>query len=67
MTKLSSSDNTSTPRNPTAVIVGSGWAGLWTLYSLREAGFDVVAYEATNDVGGVWHYVNYPGCRNVGV
>lgn len=48
-----------------AVVVGSGWAGIWTLHSLRKAGFNVLLVEAKDDVGGVWKYINYPGCRNV--
>lgn len=35
-----------------AVVIGAGWAGLWTLYRLRQRGFNAVIIEAHEDVGG---------------
>ncbi|MBT0567564.1 NAD(P)/FAD-dependent oxidoreductase [Williamsia sp. CHRR-6] len=48
----------------TIAIIGAGFAGLSTAKVLREAGFDVVVYDRTPDVGGVWSRTRrYPGLR----
>ena len=57
-----------TPRAATedvcdAVVVGAGFAGLYMLHRLREAGFSVRAFEAGGDVGGTWYWNRYPGAR----
>src|SRR4051812_26462976 len=46
-----------------AVIVGTGFAGMYMLHKLRELGFTVKAYEAGSDVGGTWYWNRYPGAR----
>jgi len=46
-----------------AVIVGAGFAGLYALYKLRELGMTAHAFEAGQDVGGVWYWNRYPGAR----
>lgn len=46
-----------------AVVVGAGFAGLYMLYRLREAGFTTRVYEAGESVGGVWYWNRYPGAR----
>ncbi|KAL9620112.1 MAG: hypothetical protein Q9160_005318 [Pyrenula sp. 1 TL-2023] len=46
-----------------ALVVGASWAGIWTLYQLAEKGLHVLMIEARSDIGGVWHYTKYPGCR----
>ena len=46
-----------------AVVVGAGFAGLYMLHRLREAGFSVRAFEAGGDVGGTWYWNRYPGAR----
>lgn len=46
-----------------AVVVGAGFAGLYMLHRLREAGLSVRAYEAAKGVGGVWYWNTYPGAR----
>jgi cyclohexanone monooxygenase len=46
-----------------AVIVGAGFAGLYTLYRLRGLGLSVRVYEAGNGVGGTWYWNRYPGAR----
>lgn len=46
-----------------AVVVGAGLAGLHQLYRLRQLGLNVVAFEASDGVGGVWHHNRYPGAR----
>jgi cyclohexanone monooxygenase len=46
-----------------ALIVGAGFAGLYSVYKLRELGFSVLGFEAAPDVGGVWYWNRYPGAR----
>ena len=43
-------------------VIGAGVAGLATAKVLTQAGHDVVVYDKTPDVGGVWSQVRrYPG------
>ena len=46
-----------------ALIVGAGFAGLYMLHRLRQAGKRVRIYEAGDDVGGTWYWNRYPGAR----
>ena len=46
-----------------AVVVGAGFAGLYSLYKLRTLGFTAQAFEAGDDVGGTWYWNRYPGAR----
>jgi cation diffusion facilitator CzcD-associated flavoprotein CzcO len=45
------------------VVVGAGFAGLYMLYRLREAGFTVMVFDKAADVGGTWYWNRYPGAR----
>lgn len=45
------------------VVVGAGFAGLYMVHSLQEAGFSVQGIEAGGDVGGTWYWNRYPGAR----
>jgi cyclohexanone monooxygenase len=45
------------------VVVGAGFAGMYAVYKLREAGLSVRAIEAGSDVGGTWYWNRYPGAR----
>ena len=45
------------------VVVGAGFAGLYALYRLREAGWSVRGFEAGGGVGGTWYWNRYPGAR----
>lgn len=45
------------------IVVGAGFAGLYALHKLRGLGLAVHAFEAADDVGGVWHWNRYPGAR----
>ena len=45
------------------VVIGAGFAGLYTLHKLRAMGLSAVAIEAATDVGGVWWWNRYPGAR----
>jgi cyclohexanone monooxygenase len=51
------------PAQYDAIVVGAGFAGLYTLHKLREIGLTARAYEAGRDVGGVWYWNRYPGAR----
>jgi len=44
-------------------VVGAGFAGLYALYRLREAGWSVLGFEAGDSVGGTWYWNRYPGAR----
>ena len=46
-----------------AVVVGTGFAGMYMLLKLREAGFRTVVFEAGDGVGGTWYWNRYPGAR----
>ena len=46
-----------------AVVIGAGVSGLYQLYSLRELGLRVRAFEAGTGVGGTWYWNRYPGAR----
>ena len=46
-----------------AVVVGAGFAGLYMLHRLRQAGFRVRVFEAGSGVGGTWYWNRYPGAR----
>jgi cyclohexanone monooxygenase len=45
------------------VIVGAGFAGMYSLYKLRGEGHRVRVFEAGTGVGGVWYWNRYPGAR----
>ena len=45
------------------VVIGAGFGGLYAVYLLREAGFDVIALERGGGVGGTWYWNRYPGAR----
>lgn len=47
------------------LIIGAGLSGICTLHHIRERfpTWNVRAIEAASDVGGVWHWNRYPGCR----
>ena len=46
-----------------AIIVGAGFAGLYMLHKLRQAGRSAIVLEAGSGVGGTWFWNRYPGCR----
>ena len=46
-----------------AVVVGAGFAGLYMLHRLRNAGHSVRVFEAGSGVGGTWYWNRYPGAR----
>jgi cyclohexanone monooxygenase len=46
-----------------AVVVGTGFGGMYMLHCLRQRGLKVRAFEAGDDVGGTWYWNRYPGAR----
>jgi cyclohexanone monooxygenase len=46
-----------------AVVVGAGFAGMYTLHRLRGLGLSARVYEAGGGVGGTWYWNRYPGAR----
>jgi cation diffusion facilitator CzcD-associated flavoprotein CzcO len=46
-----------------AIVIGAGVSGLYQLYTLRELGLEVRAFEAGSNVGGTWYWNRYPGAR----
>jgi len=47
-----------------ALVVGTGFGGLYSLYLLKQQGLDVIAIDTGSDVGGTWHWNGYPGARS---
>lgn len=47
-----------------ALVVGTGFGGLYSLHLLKQQGLDVQAVEAGSDVGGTWYWNRYPGARS---
>ena len=46
-----------------AIVIGAGFAGMYMLHVLREAGLSAIAFETGGDVGGTWYWNRYPGAR----
>jgi len=46
-----------------AVVVGSGFAGMYMLHRARGIGLSVRVFEAGDGVGGTWYWNRYPGAR----
>ncbi|MEM0988792.1 MAG: NAD(P)/FAD-dependent oxidoreductase [Pseudomonadota bacterium] len=51
------------PERADVVIVGAGFAGMYLLKLMREAGLDAVVLEQGMGVGGTWYWNRYPGAR----
>ena len=47
-----------------ALVVGTGFGGLYELYLLKQLGLDVKAIDSAADVGGTWYWNSYPGARS---
>jgi cation diffusion facilitator CzcD-associated flavoprotein CzcO len=45
------------------LIVGAGFAGLYTLHQARRHGLSALVLEAAGGVGGTWYHNRYPGAR----
>ena len=47
-----------------AIIIGSGFSGLYALHHLRDRmGLHVRVFDGAGGVGGTWWYNRYPGAR----
>jgi len=46
-----------------AVIIGAGFAGLYMLHRVRQAGYSARIFETGDGVGGTWYWNRYPGAR----
>ncbi|MDB5480702.1 MAG: cyclohexanone monooxygenase, partial [Caulobacteraceae bacterium] len=55
--------NTPRTNDLDVLVVGAGFAGLYMLHRLRQAGFTAGAAETGSDVGGTWYWNRYPGAR----
>ena len=55
--------STRTVQKVDVAVVGAGFAGLYLLHRLREAGFSTVVLDKAGDVGGTWYWNRYPGAR----
>ena len=44
-------------------IIGAGFAGLYAIKRIRDAGFSVQAFEAGDGIGGTWYWNHYPGAQ----
>jgi cyclohexanone monooxygenase len=51
------------PEQFDAIVVGTGFGGMYMLHRLRERGLRVRAFEAGDDCGGTWYWNRYPGAR----
>jgi cyclohexanone monooxygenase len=54
----------STIREVDAVVIGAGFAGLYSVYKLREMGLSHAAFEQGGGVGGTWYWNRYPGASS---
>lgn len=45
------------------LVIGAGVVGIYALQQAREKGFDAIALEAGDGVGGVWYWNRYPAAR----
>ena len=51
------------PYDHDVCVIGAGFAGMYLLKRLRDAGFSAHVFEAGADVGGTWYWNRYPGAR----
>ncbi|MFT5182254.1 MAG: cation diffusion facilitator CzcD-associated flavoprotein CzcO [Alphaproteobacteria bacterium] len=61
--KIKNGDDRAAATDFDVVVVGAGFAGMYTLHRLREMGLSVRVVEAGSDVGGTWYWNRYPGAR----
>lgn len=47
-----------------ALVVGSGFAGIYQLYCLRNLGINVKCIDKAGGVGGTWYWNTYPGAMS---
>jgi cyclohexanone monooxygenase len=49
--------------NRDTIVVGAGFAGVRTLWEMRQLGLSCTVLEAGTGVGGTWYWNRYPGAR----
>ncbi|KAF3035528.1 hypothetical protein E8E12_001126, partial [Didymella heteroderae] len=47
-----------------ALIVGTGFGGIYQLKKLRDQGLNAIAIDTASDVGGTWYWNRYPGAMS---
>ncbi|KAF2121245.1 putative cyclohexanone monooxygenase [Lophiotrema nucula] len=47
-----------------ALVVGTGFGGLYSIHLLKQLGLKVKAIDSASDVGGTWFWNRYPGARS---
>lgn len=47
-----------------ALVVGTGFSGIYQLYSLLKLGLKCRAIDMAGDIGGVWYWNRYPGAMS---
>tara|TARA_R110002060_G_scaffold76572_1_gene87065 strand:+ start:185 stop:496 length:312 start_codon:yes stop_codon:yes gene_type:complete len=47
-----------------ALVVGTGFGGIYQLKMLRDQGLKVKAIDRATDVGGTWYWNRYPGAMS---
>jgi cation diffusion facilitator CzcD-associated flavoprotein CzcO len=45
------------------VVVGAGFAGMYMIHRMTQAGRTVRCFDGASDVGGTWYWNRYPGAR----
>lgn len=45
------------------MVVGAGFAGLYSLYKFKKLGLKVILLEEASEVGGTWFWNSYPGAK----
>src|SRR4051812_31633879 len=51
------------PAELDVVVVGAGFAGMYSLHRFRGLGLATRVFEAGDGVGGTWYWNRYPGAR----
>lgn len=65
MTQQTTDADAQTALDVDAVVIGTGFAGLYALYKLRnELNLTVQAFDNADGVGGTWFWNRYPGARS---
>ena len=65
MTEKTTDTGTLAALDVDAVVIGTGFAGLYALHKLRnDLGLSVHAFENAGGVGGTWYWTRYPGARS---
>ena len=55
-TQLAKTTNGKPVEELDVLVVGAGFAGLYQLDRLRRLGYNVKAFEAGADIGGIWYW-----------